>query len=121
MTLRFNIIGCGRLGKNIAYAFVQNNIAQLNAICNRRIHSSLQAVKLIGSGTAVKTIAELPDADLTFITVPDDKIEQIVEELARFNPFINTQHVVHCNGALSSLCLSPLAELGCQTASVHPP
>lgn len=120
MTLRFNMIGAGRLGKNLAYSLTHQGLAELGAVCNLHKTSADQAVKLIGEGIAVSSLAQLPTADLTLITVPDDAIGQIASELAKNDYSANPHYVIHCSGALNSTLLKPVAEKGCKTASFHP-
>ncbi len=113
--MRFNIIGAGRLGKNLALSLMSLRDNQLVAVCNHGFDSAVKAVIEIGSGTAITTLADLPVVDLTFITTPDDSIATVVTKWA--NP---SGIVVHCSGALGSDVLTPLKEKGCLVASIHP-
>jgi len=66
-------------------------------------------------------LQQLPPTDLILITTPDDAIAEVAQRLAvceterRRKPT-----VLHTSGALSSEVLSPLAQLGFHTGSLHP-
>ncbi|CEK12200.1 Uncharacterized conserved protein [Legionella hackeliae] len=119
--MRFNIIGAGRLGKNLALTLVEHQIGHLIAICNSSIQSAELAVQQIGAGTAIGELHALPAVDLTFITTPDDLIYQVAQQLAEEKIVTPGSVVVHCSGSLSSEVLNLLKEQGCFVASVHPP
>lgn len=115
----FNIIGTGRLGHALAHALITCGGYTLQAVYNRQLTHSMQAIEQLGQGVAIPTIATLPLADMTFITVPDDAISPVTEALAN-TPHALTNHVfVHCSGALSSTVLAPLKAQGAVVASIH--
>ncbi len=118
--MNFNIIGAGRLGKALALALVNSGQAKLKAVCNANFSKAKLAVERLGCGIAVPMLADLPAADLTFITAPDDKIHQLAKLLAEEKIIAPQSIVVHCSGVLSSTALNPLKVLGCQLVSVHP-
>ncbi len=120
MSLTFNIIGAGRLGKALTRSLIKSGQAQLKAICNADFSKAKLVVEQMGSGVAVSRLADLPAADLTFITTPDDLISQVASQLAsekRLNP---QSIVIHCSGVLSTSVLAPLKDLGCHLATIHP-
>ncbi|CEG59209.1 Rossmann-like and DUF2520 domain-containing protein [Legionella fallonii] len=120
MTLLVNIIGAGHLGKTIGHLLVKNKLVKIGSICNRSETSSINAIKFIGQGKYCPTINELPHADITFITTPDDLISVTCEELSK-NKFIKKGSVVlHCSGSITSDALISVKERGCYVASVHP-
>ena len=113
--VRFNIIGAGRLGKNLALSLMTRAGCQLTAVCNRHLHHAEKAVTELGTGIAVATLTDLPMVDITFITTPDDSIASIAAEWVSPSPV-----VVHCSGVLSSDVLVPLKAKGSLVASIHP-
>lgn len=120
MTLLVNIIGAGHLGKTIGHLLVRYQLVRVGSICNRSETSSINAIKFIGQGKYCPTIAELPPADITFITTPDDLIPIIGDELSK-NQFIKKGSIVlHCSGSLTSDALISIKEQGCYVASIHP-
>jgi len=118
--MQFNLIGAGRLGKNLAVVLSENSEAKLKTVCNSSLESAAQAVSLIGCGKAVATLKELPAADLTIITTPDDRIALVVNDLLQYKLINPGSIVIHCSGVLSSATLAPLRELSCAVASFHP-
>ena len=116
----FNIIGAGRLGKNIAQALIKGEQATLAGVFNSTWSSTELAVSQIGSGVAIARIEDLPVADLTFITTPDDHIAEMVTRLANHKRLAYASTVVHCSGVLNSDILLPLREQQCHIASLHP-
>ncbi|MFT4059917.1 MAG: DUF2520 domain-containing protein [Legionella sp.] len=120
MSLTVNIIGAGHLGKSISHLLLKNQLVHIGAVFNSTLGSSKEAIKFIGGGTSYSAMEQLPAADLTFITTPDDLIAPIAIQLAE-NQFIgpNTT-VVHCSGSLSSEILNPIKEKGAWVASIHP-
>jgi predicted short-subunit dehydrogenase-like oxidoreductase (DUF2520 family) len=118
--MKINIIGAGRLGLSLARALIENLCAESLTICNRHFEHALKAVNTLGTGTAVETIADLPRADITFITAPDDAIAGIASQLATSHRTAPGQIIAHCSGVLNSEVLSPLRDSGCVLASIHP-
>ncbi|TAL64545.1 MAG: DUF2520 domain-containing protein [Legionella sp.] len=118
--MKYNLIGAGRLGMNIAFALIQHRLLNLQAICNRSLHSAETACKSIGAGHAVNQIRQLPKADVFWITVNDDVIVDVVQELLSSSILEPGNRIIHCSGVLSSDILAPLKKYGCEIASVHP-
>lgn len=120
MTLIINIIGAGNLGKTIGHLLVKNQLVKVKGVCNTSADSAASAIRFIGEGNYYAKISELPEADITFITVPDDSIPSISEVLSN-NPFLKKGSVViHCSGSLGSEALLAVKNRGCYTASIHP-
>lgn len=118
--MRINIIGAGRLGQTLGKLINLNTTNDIQAICNQSIESSRHAAQLIGAGTPYFKIADLPPAELTFITTPDDKIRAIAQALSESKSFMRPSAVIHCSGALGSNLLESLKNQGCCIASIHP-
>jgi predicted short-subunit dehydrogenase-like oxidoreductase (DUF2520 family) len=119
MELSINIVGAGRLGKTLGWLIHHNQIGCVQGICNTSLKSAKKAVDFIGAGKAY-SLANLPEADISFITVSDDVIDKIASQLSALNQFKRGGIFVHCSGALSSLVLDSLKEKGHFTASAHP-
>ncbi len=120
LTVTINIIGAGKLGKSIAKLIVKNQAGSIQGICNSSLHSSQEAVSFIGAGMPFHEIDDLPSADITFITVPDDKIKDICDKLSHAKNFPSSSVVVHCSGLLTSDILNAARYKGCSVASIHP-
>jgi len=108
------LIGAGRLGSCLARALCQAGY-RVRAIASRRADS------------AKRLAAELPAAvDCTaeravehawvFLTVGDDALAELVWNL----PFVPSQRVVHCSGALPLSVLAPARARGAQVGCLHP-
>ncbi|MDR3442600.1 MAG: DUF2520 domain-containing protein [Legionella sp.] len=115
-----NIIGAGRLGKNLGLSLSAAHIISSVSVCNRKIKSANTACQLMGYGHAVDEIERLPEADITWICCNDDYIPDIVEILAHRFLVKPGSFVVHSSGVLNSSLLAPLKDQGCSVASFHP-
>lgn len=118
--MRFNIIGAGRLGKNLALCLMHHGRGKLIAIANNNLASAQTAVTQLGTGRAVGELIDLPAVDLNLITTPDDSIASIATALARSSHLLPGSIVAHCSGVLNSDVLNPLQDKGCLIASIHP-
>ncbi|WP_131781969.1 Rossmann-like and DUF2520 domain-containing protein [Legionella gresilensis] len=119
-SLLFNLIGAGRLGKNLALSLISSGQISLGAILNKKFSNAEQTHSLVKQGKPVASIMDLPSADITFITTPDDDIAPIALELAQKKIILPGNIVAHCSGVLSSEVLKPLQDQGCYIASFHP-
>lgn len=115
---RINFIGCGRLGKTLASLFKIKKVANINGVVCSSISNSISSIKVIGEGIPCKTISELPNADIHFITTKDDMISEMCDELVRKN--LSNSIIVHCSGSLSSEVLTKAKIAGHSVASIHP-
>jgi len=66
---------------------------------------------------AAKELQSLKPAGVFLITVPDDQIASVAEEMSRLE---FTATALHTSGALSSDVLLPLRKRGWHTGSIHP-
>jgi predicted short-subunit dehydrogenase-like oxidoreductase (DUF2520 family) len=120
MTVLVNIIGAGHVGKTLGHLLVKHQLVSIGAICNASEASTLSAIAFIGQGKYCSDIVELPPADMTFITTPDDFILATSEELSKNRLIKSGSIVIHCSGSLTSDALVLMRERGCYVASVHP-
>lgn len=118
--MKFNIIGAGRLGKNIALALINARLAKLQSVCNLTPDTAYQFCKDLGLGISVSHLEDLPEADITWITCNDDSIQTIVSDLASKSMLKSGSLAIHCSGVLDSRILEPLKAQGCFIASFHP-
>ncbi|HYJ88831.1 MAG TPA: Rossmann-like and DUF2520 domain-containing protein [Pyrinomonadaceae bacterium] len=127
------IVGAGRLGRALAIALGESGYS-VRALVARRASEAQKAAGLVSQTTepiqalGLKDLEKLAPTGLTLITTPDDAIEQTAQNLAvlekrraNLKPGKTRGRIVlHTSGALSSVVLSPLAELGFHTGSLHP-
>ena len=90
-----NIIGAGRVGQTIGSLLLKHKLAELGGIVNSSIHHAQLAVSTMGAGHACKNLQQLPHAQLTFITTPDDQITKIANDLALTKVIQTGDIVVH--------------------------
>ena len=114
-----NIIGCGRVGKTLAYLWQCNKIIHVQGISNRSRASAQSAIDFIGGGTACPP-EELQPADFTIIATGDTAIATCATQLANAGILRPGNIVFHCSGALGSEILADVKPCGALIASVHP-
>ncbi len=116
-------MGAGRLGTALAIALAESGY-RISALVTRRREHVLKAGALLDVFDVLLTsnkLNKLPPTDLVIIATPDDQIEQVARELSRIRSSQGkVRTALHTSGALSSIILSPLAELGWRTGSIHP-
>ncbi|QBS09681.1 Rossmann-like and DUF2520 domain-containing protein [Legionella israelensis] len=119
--IKCNFIGAGRLGKNLALALKTAKLIEIGGLYNQHPESTRQTVEMLGEGQPVLSLKDLPAADAYFLTVPDDVLPSMVNQLIDAN-IAQIQHgfIIHCSGVLPSSILSPFKSTGCSVASLHP-
>jgi predicted short-subunit dehydrogenase-like oxidoreductase (DUF2520 family) len=127
------IIGAGRLGQAFAIALQSSGypVVALVARSKQKVEKAAALLKKTfdqGPGKAKpkslvlggNQLGELPETDLVLITTPDDAIQETAQRLSSLWKDGKQCTVLHTSGALSSEVLTPLAEKGFQTGSIHP-
>jgi predicted short-subunit dehydrogenase-like oxidoreductase (DUF2520 family) len=114
------IIGAGRLGTCLGTALTRADY-RISSLTAKTIEEAEESRQIIGQGepgTNNRRAAKM--AELIILTVPDDLIEKVADEMADPSfPWANKQ-VFHCSGLYSSRILKSLKKLGAVTASFHP-
>lgn len=114
--LKLGIIGAGIVGTALAVRLSCKGYT-INAVASRSRSSALRLVEMAGDGQTYDTLQGVSDnADLVFITTPDDAIPVVVNE-TRWHA---GQYVVHCSGADSLDVLEPARIIGAKVGSFHP-
>jgi predicted short-subunit dehydrogenase-like oxidoreductase (DUF2520 family) len=117
-----SIIGTGRLGTTLAVALAGRGYS-IRSLVARTAESARKAARLLDAEVqvlAAKQLRSLIDADLFVITVPDDQIAGVAQQLSKINADQKKMTALHTSGALSSDVLAPLREKGWHTGSIHP-
>lgn len=118
--MKCNIIGAGRLGKNIALSLSAHNLITLQSIINRTAQSAHRACQELGIGTVVEHVAELAPAELIWLSCSDEAIPLVVNHLLQNSVVKEGDFIIHCSGVHNSSLLAPLKAKGCSVASFHP-
>lgn len=114
------IIGAGRLGTSMGYALSQRDYTIIALSC-LTMPSAEESQKIIGQGHASTDNVRTADrGEILFLTVPDDEIARVVQELVSSPLSWEGKTVFHCSGLLTSSILEPLQTKGAHTASLHP-
>ncbi len=114
-----NLIGTGRLGTTLAYLLANKPTTQLLGLYNLNPTKAEHIVHHLGEGRVYSSLGDLPRADLTFITTPDDCIQKTSRLLSTHQTFTH-QVIAHCSGIHASSILSDCQDQGAHIASIHP-
>lgn len=114
-----NIIGCGRVGKTLAWLWRDSGSLHIQDVLTRSELSAAQAIEFIGAGRAVGRLSDMRPADIWMLAVPDRQIAQTADDLAKFSAGQSPAIAFHCSGALASTELAALQPCDWQVASAH--
>ncbi len=114
--IRIAFVGAGAVAATLARA-MQNAGLSISAIASRsRAKADAIAATLPAALSTDDAQAAVDVADLTFLTVPDDRIQPVCDAL-RWQP---SSAVVHCSGATEVTALASAKAAGAQVAAFHP-
>ena len=118
--LKLNIIGAGRVGQTLARLFGSSGQFQIASVYTRSALTAQKAVEFIGTGNATFNLLELHHADVCMLTVADDDIEDVSNQLLLEQLLKPYSIIFHCSGSKSSSILQSLRDAGHSIASIHP-
>jgi predicted short-subunit dehydrogenase-like oxidoreductase (DUF2520 family) len=117
------VVGAGRLGTALARALAACGY-DVRALVSRRAGRARRAVEVAGVKALALPFArleELPQAELLFITTPDDAVAEVAGRIASLKgERVRGRVALHTSGALSSEVLAPLRARGFRVGSMHP-
>lgn len=114
------IIGAGNLGTSLGFALSRKG-HRIVSISDKNLSSAQESQEIIGQGKFTEdNRAAAQSGHWIILTVPDDAIEAVVEELAGSEIEWQGRFVFHCSGLLSTESLKPLELKGARVASLHP-
>ncbi len=119
-SLRFAVIGAGRLGASLALALRAKGPLLLGY--TTATPAGLERSHAWLGGTPVATLEDLVThrPDVYFITVPDSALTDVASHLADLLQPTHSQTVIHTSGATSVEVLRPCARKGATTLKFHP-
>ncbi len=118
-SLRVVTIGAGAAGTVLSRALATAG-ASFQGIVSRSIASAERLAQRVSSTWFSDELADLPDADLFILSVPDGEIGSEASRLAELSRLWERRFVMHLSGARSSELLRPLETVGASTLSFHP-
>jgi len=116
----FAIVGCGKVGTALG-KFLAGAGYRIAGLAGKNILSVKKAAQIIGTGKFGLVSREITkDADIVFITTPDNIISDTCDIISQNNGFRENAVVLHCSGALPSTILSSAKKCKTFTGSMHP-
>lgn len=113
---KVGFIGAGTVGTALAVRLSQEGYSVI-AVYDPILTSAQRLAKAVAGCQIYHKAQEVADnAEIVFITTPDDFIPKVAAEVA-WHP---GQIVLHCSGAASTDVLSPAKERGAEVGCIHP-
>lgn len=114
------IIGAGKVGTAFGHALSRKK-HQIKAIVCNRLYSAKESRQIIGQGEIFDDNSlAARQGQWIILSVPDDEIKKVAEELATSEVEWEGRFVFHCSGLLPTDALKSLEKKGALTASIHP-
>ncbi|MFC1696000.1 Rossmann-like and DUF2520 domain-containing protein [Pseudomonadota bacterium] len=120
MKKSINIIGCGQAAGSLARLWVQAGTVSIGGILNRSDESTRSAVRRVGAGTAVSSIAEMGQADYWLIGTTDSQVQPVATALHSSGLNLEGALVFHLAGRFGLDVLAPLDDRNTLLAALHP-
>jgi predicted short-subunit dehydrogenase-like oxidoreductase (DUF2520 family) len=115
-----SIIGPGTVGTALGILAARAGLTVV-AVGGRDEDKTQRAAARIGLEVRPLSIHDAAaSAELVLLTVSDDAIEAVCNELAEAGAFQPNAIVAHCSGALGSDALAAAKAAGCRVGSMHP-
>jgi len=113
------IIGAGRIATSILNGLI-NARFNVQSVFSKDINSAEQLVKKFGVNHFSNNLSQVKeDTNLFLLTVPDNQITYVANEIEKLNINFSDSLFVHFSGALSSSVLAKLKNKKADTASFH--
>ncbi|MGB9886931.1 MAG: Rossmann-like and DUF2520 domain-containing protein [Moorellales bacterium] len=116
---RVGIVGAGRVGGAIGL-LLRDKGYPLCGVKNRTPTSTARAAELLGTVGFERAEELSRQAEVLFITVRDEAIGPVAEEIATAGGFHPRQVVIHTSGSQPAAVLAPAREAGARVLSLHP-
>ncbi len=118
---KFYIIGAGRVGATLTLQLIQKGFSVISVV--EQDSSRVDYLKKEFKWSFLKSSVEpaiLRNSNVILLTVQDNQIKKITEQLAKYKINWEGRTVIHFSGTFPSSSLLPLKNLGALTASLHP-
>ncbi|KMQ51884.1 Ketopantoate reductase PanG [Chitinispirillum alkaliphilum] len=116
---KLTIVGAGRVGKTLGRLWKRSAAFEISGVYDTCERAAREAVEFIGCGEVFTSVDEVCVSDAIMISVPDDQIRKVSEELFRIQ-LPKGRFVFHLSGYHTSEVFESLISLNCHVASVHP-
>lgn len=112
--------GTGRVGQALALAFSQRGYPIIG-IASRNVSSAEKLKEKVHAQSAGEDASSFSQGtDILFLTVPDQAIKKVCDEIAVTGGFRKGQVAVHTSGALGTGILGSAKKAGAWTLAFHP-
>lgn len=113
------IIGAGKLAFSLTDALIKSKY-KISIVVSKNRVSALELVKKYRIANYSGTLKEIPvSTNIFFLTVPDDQISSVANQLAKLNLDFRKSIFVHFSGAKNVSALISLQKKKANTASFH--
>lgn len=112
--MRLGFVGAGKVGWALAHIW-RANVTVVASRTHARAVALAHAVGAVPTKTPVEAVQH---SDVLFLTVPDDAIETVAQQLASVD--LTGKMIVHTSGAHDRHVLAAAARGGAITGSLHP-
>lgn len=113
----FGFIGAGKVGFSLGKYLKENNI-KISGYYSKSEHSAKEATIFTDTKHYNNLKQLINDSDAIFITIPDDKISEVWNEIKEMP--IKNKLICHCSGSLTSEIFSNISQYGAYGYSIHP-
>ena len=119
--INYNIglIGAGRVGRALALRLNQVGY-RISLIMDCYLENAKQVAKQLPNSCIISEMGNWPLLDVLLLTVPDDQIPTVAQNLCNSTVDLTNTVVAHTSGATTSQVLIPLKAKGAIVASLHP-
>ncbi len=115
--MKVGFVGAGKVGFSLGKHFAESGVSVVGYY-SRSIDSAKDAAEFTKSKYFSNLETLIEESDVLFITVPDDTIGVIWEQIRPLS--IAGKMICHCSGSLSSRIFSGIEETGSFGFSIHP-
>ena len=115
------IIGAGKVGSSLARLWHEAGCDVCAVYSPQREHAEGLAL-LVRAEVANSALEVVQKSDLTLLTVPDDVIAPLAEDIANqlAGERLQNKAIIHTSGSRDRTALAMLADSGAMTGSLHP-